>query len=119
LLLVPAACFGFANYWTFSLGLTAEQIAFCLIIMLMLIETKPHGLWAKVFSTIGFYSYSIYVWHAPIEKLCYSVRIPTNLYFLQVAAYCIASVVGGIALAKVIEEPFLKLRDRHFPRLSE
>ncbi len=119
LLLLPSAYFGFANYWTFSLGLTAEQLAFCLIIMLMLVNTKPHGLWAAVLSTIGFYSYSIYVWHAPIEKLCYAIRLPTNLFLLQVAAYCVGSVLGGMTFAKLIETPFLKLRDKHFPRLGE
>ncbi len=119
LLLLPSAFFGFTNCWAFSIGLTAEQLAFCLIIMLMLVNSKPHGLWAAVLSTIGLYSYSIYVWHAPIEKLCYAIPIPTNLFLLQVAAYCIGSVLGGIAFAKLIESPFLKLRDKHFPRLTE
>ncbi|MBS1955845.1 MAG: acyltransferase [Cyanobacteria bacterium SZAS-4] len=119
LLLLPAACYGFATPWTFSLGLTAEQVAFCLIVMLMLVNTKPKGRLATALSTIGFYSYSIYVWHGPIEKLCYFVRVPTNLFILQIAVYCIFSVLGGIAFAKLIETPFLKLRDKHFPRLTK
>lgn len=116
LLLLPTVYFGFASYWAFSIGLTAEQLAFCLIIMLLLVNTKPHGLWAAVLSTIGVYSYSIYVWHAPIEKLCYAIPIPANLFLLQVAAYCVGSVLGGIGFAKLIETPFLKLRDKHFPQ---
>ncbi len=119
LLLLPAAYLGFATPWTFSLGLTAEQAGFCLIVMLMLVNTNPRGQWAKVLSTIGFYSYSIYVWHGPIEKLCYSVRIPTDLFLLQVAIYCVSSVLGGIVFAKLIETPCLKLRDKYFPRRAE
>jgi peptidoglycan/LPS O-acetylase OafA/YrhL len=68
---------------------------------------------------IGVHSYSIYLWHTTVvmlgvprlERLC-GGRLGT---WGALAAYGAGSVVVGIAMAKLIEWPALKARERWFP----
>lgn len=70
---------------------------------------------------IGFYSYSIYLWHMFIIKYVlgflhhgeYLGSVDNRLQFL---IYFLVSVLWGIGAAKLIEIPFLSLRDRVFKR---
>ena len=58
---------------------------------------------------IGYYSYSIYLWH---EWVCSLLPHATLVSILGCVA---AAILLGIAMAKVIEYPALALRDRLFP----
>lgn len=118
-LLLPSALYGFQTMWLFSLGLAFEQIAFCLIIMLMLVNLKARGGIFGFLSAIGIYSYSIYLWHGPVGKLCYWRILPQELFMVQLLIYWTVSVLVGIAMAKIIEIPALRLRDKYFPRAEE
>jgi peptidoglycan/LPS O-acetylase OafA/YrhL len=65
---------------------------------------------------IGFYSYSIYLWHLPVARILAVVaggRLPESV--LPVC-FLVASVVSGVLLGKLIDWPMLRLRDRWFPR---
>lgn len=61
---------------------------------------------------VGRYSYSIYLWHMFATGLPYFVFGNT---FIGLAAYLISAVVLGVTMAKLIEIPCMKLRDRLFP----
>jgi peptidoglycan/LPS O-acetylase OafA/YrhL len=58
---------------------------------------------------VGFYSYSIYLWHYVVAHLAPRAGIPSFI------AYVTLSLLVGILMAKLIEYPVLALRDRWFP----
>ncbi len=64
-------------------------------------------------SYIGMFSYSIYLFH--IHFLYLSVRLFERNTFLFYSSYIVFAFVGGILVAKCIEYPVLKLRERYFP----
>lgn len=71
---------------------------------------------------VGVYSYSIYLWHEPVNewvKLLLGIGegVAYNWY-LYVVLYVTGALVIGYAAAKLIEYPVIKLRDRLFPSLS-
>jgi peptidoglycan/LPS O-acetylase OafA/YrhL len=72
-----------------------------------------------VMATAGTYSYSIYLWHVPlniwgIPLLEYtSGRSPD--FSVQVAVSIFGSLALGLVMAKIVESPALRLRDRWFP----
>jgi peptidoglycan/LPS O-acetylase OafA/YrhL len=68
---------------------------------------------------IGVHSYSIYLWHTTVAMLGLPAverllgrRLGT---WAALAVYGAASLVVGIGMAKGIEWPVLKARDRWFP----
>jgi peptidoglycan/LPS O-acetylase OafA/YrhL len=69
---------------------------------------------------IGLYSYSIYIWHwdtkvwslTLIRKALGGKVLP---YMLEYAIYLLAALAIGFVMAKLIETPFLRLRNRWFP----
>ncbi len=80
----------------------------------------PRGL-----ALIGFYSYSIYLWHGyfgpPITKrLLETARLPVGgsgvATLAHFAIYLLVTVLLGVLSYWLIERPFLGIRDRLFPR---
>lgn len=65
---------------------------------------------------IGFYSYSIYLWHLFVKIIFYKFNPISNIY-ISTILYIIISVLFGILLGKIIEIPFLKLREKYFPKI--
>lgn len=65
---------------------------------------------------MGLYSYAMYIWHVPMAHAVTAVAkrlaLPPALELL--AAYG-ASIVAAWAVTRVIERPFLRLRDTLFP----
>jgi peptidoglycan/LPS O-acetylase OafA/YrhL len=115
-----------------GIGLTAMYAGFGMILVgwLRLGET---GGWAKrMFATraaallgqVGFYSYSIYLWHVdlaqtPVKKLAayaMAAQIPAPIvWIVLMAVYVCAAFLVGSVLARLLEIPALKLRDRLLP----
>jgi peptidoglycan/LPS O-acetylase OafA/YrhL len=61
---------------------------------------------------IGTYSYSIYLWHLPLARLFQGTYHNNVLAFWS---YVMTAIVVGVGMAKLVELPVLKLRDRFFP----
>lgn len=62
---------------------------------------------------IGFYSYSIYLWHIAVQRILLPKLLPPDAApVLVLALYFAAAIVAGIVMAWVVELPFLRLRER-------
>jgi len=73
---------------------------------------------------VGYYSYSIYLWHmASRYWVCNSIArllgLDGNGFYIGFVLYLTVSILGGVAMAKLIELPALRLRDRLCPRDQE
>ncbi|HEX3849559.1 MAG TPA: acyltransferase, partial [Polyangiaceae bacterium] len=117
-LMAPVAIAGETTPWMRTLGLTALYLgAGALLAATVEGQLKPRGLLARILAKIGFDSYSIYLWHLPI--LGWSARLAARLPgappIAIVVAQVLLCVLLGVGLARAIERPFLKLRDRWFP----
>ena len=71
--------------------------------------TKAGRLTVNTIAAIGVYSYSIYLWHVPVIFLFRGTWGQTALSFWSSLA---ASLLVGIAMAKLVEMPALQLRDK-------
>jgi peptidoglycan/LPS O-acetylase OafA/YrhL len=83
--------------------------------MIILLENKRFDgrRWIIPIAMVGRYSYSIYIFHAIII-----IFIRKELYdqpFLYYPLSFFLSILTGIGLSKLIEIPFLKIRDKFFP----
>lgn len=82
-------------------------------LMIRMLEVQAS--WMRPFAYIGKYSYSIYLFHGFInENLVHRLSGWTYL-----GAYIVISLIAGIVVSKLVEYPFLALRDRFFPSRSK
>ncbi|MFZ0311378.1 MAG: acyltransferase [Candidatus Korobacteraceae bacterium] len=95
-----------------SILLTCNALAFSALLVWILPRT-----WVRVplLERIGFYSYSIYLWHYVAAKAASTFGV-TALGLVSVVVF---SCLVGIGMAKLIEVPALALRDRLFPAVIE
>jgi peptidoglycan/LPS O-acetylase OafA/YrhL len=79
---------------------------------------------ARAVAFVGYYSYSIYLWHFTffrirIDHWLYdrlSAGLSTEPRWLAATVISVAgAILVGVLMAKVIEQPFLRLRDKMFP----
>jgi peptidoglycan/LPS O-acetylase OafA/YrhL len=112
-------------------GLTTIALGFTLLVALTLAPTAasparrtPLPFVGTAVAAIGVDSYSIYLWHKPVERwvmpwLRNAFELPgadlTFTYVRDLAEYLVVAVVVGMALARVIERPALALRERLAP----
>jgi peptidoglycan/LPS O-acetylase OafA/YrhL len=103
-----------SGWYLHTLGLTGLALASG---VLLLFALRWKSAWRPV-AFLGAHSYSIYLWHIPI-RFFGPAFLPREMAPLaQAAAYLALSAVGGIVAAKLIESPFLAMRDRCFPTRS-
>lgn len=66
----------------------------------------------RILELIGRHSYSIYLWHMPVA-LFWNILSPMNPVGFVLC--CSSSIAAGILIAKAVELPILKWRDKVFP----
>jgi len=113
------------SFFIRTIGFTLLYIAFGLILIITITKNQIDSKISKVISkpiftaihNIGFYSYSIYIIHMTItilvKLLAEKYEINTQIKFV---IYFSSSIFAGIFISKLIEIPFLKLRDRFYPK---
>lgn len=90
--------------------LTFAYVAFAFIVAWSAQRPRSNNVLVKSLAWVGYYSYSIYLWH--VIAMALSQRLPA--YWFRFPLYLTFAVVFGFGMAKLIEVPFLKLRDTIF-----
>ena len=71
--------------------------------------------------TLGAASYSIYLWHGPVNEFCKSIlsnATGPSYWLAYLPGYLGGSLFFGLLMSKLIEWPVLKVRDKFFPSES-
>ncbi|MEC5163362.1 MULTISPECIES: acyltransferase family protein [unclassified Janthinobacterium] len=112
-----------------SIGYTVEALGFCCVVVLAL--GTPAGISGNLLfrgvAWIGMYSYGIYLWHslalAPGQYLIDHLEareVDASVVFVFTLAFQALLAVGlGYCATRLVEWPFLRLRDRFFPKAEE
>jgi peptidoglycan/LPS O-acetylase OafA/YrhL len=103
----------------YTYGFTVVYLGFGALLLASLAAPVPKTTALSVpfrcIEYIGGFSYSIYLWHIAwffvISKLGL-LYIP----YLGVSIFIAGALVLGITMAKIVELPVLRIRDRIFPR---
>jgi peptidoglycan/LPS O-acetylase OafA/YrhL len=131
-LVLCSCCLFFPSYSSFmsTIGFTLLYLGFGGILITSLYEvvklptflSKLMAPINRMLSYIGVYSYSIYLWHLLVAGVVTEVirRVsPIKLHYLaEFFIYAVGSIVLGVVMSKIIEQPFLSLRDKFFPSQS-
>ncbi len=115
LLCVPALLFDQYDRIVQTFGLTCLAVGFSFLVAWSVVRTPKaplaRALW-KASARIGFYSYSIYLWHTVIVIL---FKNHPGLSAIKFWLYVATTIVTGIAMAHLVEMPYLALREKLFP----
>jgi peptidoglycan/LPS O-acetylase OafA/YrhL len=112
-----------------SVGLLCIAVGFAGILLVCLASTGRtrgrHAIIGRVTSSlasIGFHSYSIYLWHMPVQVALMPIAAflpatatPDVKFAFKTSVYLVAAVIVGLWTGRLIEQPALSLRDRLFP----
>lgn len=108
------------HFWLGTVGFTLLYLGWGAVMLGAI--ALPTGVWnnavARSVSWVGFYSYSIYLWHLFIAGVIVTgvqALHLANYPHLMMVGYSIIAVFGGYLAAKGVEMPMLAVRDRLFP----
>jgi peptidoglycan/LPS O-acetylase OafA/YrhL len=125
-LVVPMFFVPWEKPFVFTFGYTLNYLGYgCVLIASVDATTGPLG-WmltgrmARGVGFVGLFSYSIYLWHflardVVLDRMHSMEQTGAGAFFLTTAAHLALSVALGVTSAKLVEQPFLALRDRMFP----
>jgi peptidoglycan/LPS O-acetylase OafA/YrhL len=105
-----------------TIGYTINYLC-CGAFMLLMLSIKgpiASSFGYRAVATIGVYSYSIYLWHlsvrTPISHLCALLPMPGSIRWITLfLAQYGGAIILGFVMAKLIEWPFLQLREKLLP----
>ena len=119
--------------YTWTLGYSLLYLGFACILVVTIHSPSgdsggpgPAGLMKRLaagLATIGVFTYSIYLWHYDLGALSVHNYLlphlphrPAELYWaLGTSVYFATAIAAGIFMAKLIELPVIRLRDRLLP----
>lgn len=106
--------------WT--LGFSLLYIGYgCILVAALSFNPRAESLVVRGLTFVGVSSYSIYLWHWHLSHGIASIAqgwllaTPSLRWVLLTSLYVVAAVAFGYLMAKVIEIPMLRIRDRFFP----
>jgi len=104
-----------------TIGYTLLYVGYGSILIFALGQPPARFGWSRAglrwTAALGAYSYSIYLWHVPFTAWIMPAVIRTvrGPFLVTVAFQCVGAGLAGVLLARLIEFPVLRLRDRFFP----
>jgi peptidoglycan/LPS O-acetylase OafA/YrhL len=110
-----------ATPWLATVGLTGVYLGGGLLLLAALAVEPRRFRWLAPLAHAGRDSYSIYLWHMPVSLWLVGgiVRRSGPIdWWLYASVYLAGALVVGIAMARLIEIPTLRLRDRLYPSRS-
>jgi peptidoglycan/LPS O-acetylase OafA/YrhL len=86
----------------------------CLLAWCLAHNASPLWRWIpiRVVAFIGFYSYSIYLWHYPVFNCVNHFNFQRSASLSLYAVGLIGSIALGIGMAKAVELPAIRIRER-------
>ena len=104
-----------------SIGFTIIYIGAAAFLLLVYSHSTRIRGWIpyRIVAAIGVYSYGIYLYHNSIRKPCLMLvsHFPAVLQWPSLwLAQCIAAILLGAAMTRIVEWPFLRYRDRILPQ---
>lgn len=121
-LFVPAFVVPLGRNWIPVAGLSLFSLGGACLVLAGLAARSSFSPVARGLAKVGEYSYSIYLWHLPVNYwiapwLLKQLGVPVS-WFLYANTYLFGSIILGILMARILEVPMLRLRDRLFPGLA-
>ena len=113
----------------FNFGFIFLSVGYSILITLFFGESFRNinkNILYKVLTRIGLYSYNIYLWHWVTPKMNFlfmndiffflgNTSLGPNLTAtLQSFVFVLFGILSGVIFTKLVEDPFLKLRDKVF-----
>lgn len=116
--------FSYKHFIMNTIGLSLLYIAFGGVVCLVESSKRFQGKWLQPLIYVGRFSYPIYLVHLLFGP---AVANAFRTYFFTTSALewindtinFLANIGIGIALSLLIEQPFLKIRDRYFPKSNK
>ena len=91
----------------------------CLLIAALSLDYFRCPAWFNWLASLGKHSYSVYLWHmlvlAWMQPLLGTKSSGMGIFLIKEFIYVASSWVFGIIMARIIEFPMLRLRDKLFP----
>jgi peptidoglycan/LPS O-acetylase OafA/YrhL len=119
------------SFFVPTFGVSFAAVGYSMILIATVLTAPGVGFAGKLIKSrvafiveyVGLYSYSIYLWHMDLMRghlknwlhPIFDHQRPEIRYVLFNLTFIVVAIVSGIVMAKLIESPSLKLRDRLFP----
>lgn len=108
-----------AVFYNYTFGFTQRYLAAGGVLVGALMCQVPANRVTVQLAKLGAYSYSIYLWHMALMYYAIpQLRDAGVSWQIRSAIYLVGAFVIGIAMAKLLELPVLRIRDRWFPSRS-
>ena len=127
-LLAPAVLFDQTNAFLSTAGLSLLYVGYGGLLLYSLKCVDASGLVVRTLAKVGVYSYTLYLVHLPVASWCVGDLTPwapanapliRDHAFLLFVCYFVLTFAAGVLIAKLVELPFLKLRDRLVPAQTD
>ncbi|MFT7153286.1 MAG: peptidoglycan/LPS O-acetylase OafA/YrhL [Alteromonas macleodii] len=127
ILISPIAFFDVKSFTLNVFGLSMVSLGMAILLGLAVSTENAYQKICRVctvylangIAKIGFYSYGIYLFHMFIKKYVIDFSIGSKLSLpLSFAVYFVLSILLGIFTTRLVEIPFLNLRERLIPRIK-